>query len=77
MNDTSRSRWMSPEVYVAAGGSVCPCCGSTALSSGPLRQIEACEVARLVACGTCQAQWLAVFELRGYEGAAEAETSVC
>jgi formate dehydrogenase maturation protein FdhE len=75
MSDTSR--WMSPEGYVATGGELCPCCGSRALSSGPLRQIEAQEVARPVACLTCQAGWLAVFELRGYEGATEAETSLC
>jgi hypothetical protein len=70
-------RWLSPERYVAGRGALCPCCGSTALTHGPLRLIEACEVARLSACGTCQASWLAIYELRGYEGGQEAETSLC
>ena len=69
--------WLTPEAYVAASGTTCPYCFSTDLTPGPLRQIEACEVARLVACLTCQLAWLAIFELRGYEAAQTQEESLC
>lgn len=71
------SAWMSPERYVAARDTCCPCCGSTALTTGPLCQIEACEVARLLTCDTCAASWLAIYELRGYEAAQRQADSLC
>jgi hypothetical protein len=65
------SRPMSPHVYVAAGGSVCPYCGSTDLTHGPLRLEVGLAVIQPTACLTCQARWQAVFELAGYEPVAE------
>lgn len=69
-------RWMSPEGYAAAGGSCCPCCGSTNLTRGPLRLEAVIAVLQACACLTCQTRWSSVFELMGYEPCQE-EESLC
>jgi hypothetical protein len=71
-----QDRWMSPEGYAATGGAVCPACGSTDLSRGPLRKEEAIAVTQTCACLTCQSTWFSVFELMGYE-ACQGEESLC
>jgi hypothetical protein len=57
---------LSPEGYAATGGTVCPACGATTITHGPLR-LEGSAVLQRVGCLTCQARWMAVYELTGYE----------
>jgi len=63
---------LSPEGYAAAGGRVCPFCGTTGrfLTRGPLHAHRGAVVQR-IACLACLARWRAVYELTGYEAEEE------
>jgi hypothetical protein len=57
---------LSPAGYVATGGTVCPSCGGGTFHDGPLRNMAGVVLQGRV-CYTCQASWMNVYELRGYE----------
>ena len=59
---------LSPEGYAAAGGSICPVCGSDAIELD--MDWEGCNstsLAQQADCQDCAARWYPVYELTGYE----------
>ena len=51
--------------YVAAGGSVCPFCGSGDHDYGSW-DIQASIAGQDVTCQSCESQWYAEYKLTGY-----------
>lgn len=58
---------LSPEAYVAAGGSVCPVCGASweHLSYGS-HETENGRIVQPVSCNECNAEWWDVYTHTGY-----------
>ena len=56
---------MSIKKYVATGGTLCPCCGSAALTGSEVN-IDAGIASQEVCCMQCWANWADTYSLTGY-----------
>lgn len=60
------SKAMNNEEYLAAGGNKCPNCSSDNIEGGGV-DVDAGHCAQQVTCNDCDAAWVDVYHLTGFE----------
>lgn len=63
---TEKKPTISSEEYVASGGSVCPACGSGAISA-EWPEMDGSAIWADVSCSDCDAVWTDYYKLAGYD----------
>jgi transposase-like protein len=59
---------MSQAAYVAAGGNLCPYCGSTDISGGSFT-VDGPTAHQEVSCSECDEEWTDTYTLAGFQRA--------
>ena len=57
---------LTPEQYVARGGSVCPVCHSADIEGQDV-DVDNGKVFQECSCNSCEAEWIDVYELVRYD----------